>query len=205
MLQTHLSFLPVFLLGIRQFFCFVDLVPPVLTLIFIKQVVIILPCPQIKLSFVLQRLRFPAFFTAQLIPLAFCQEKAAAHFALPKMQPPVFQPVQIINHYRIKRRICAGAFQPGLMVGVPQVKPCVFRQELCWEPVRRVRGPAHALHKIRRGVCLKCQRKGAYGFYKAVTCGAAVPVFPCRKAAFPYAESRILPHRISKVCESAGN
>ena len=45
-------------------FCFVDLVPPVLALIFIKQVIIILPCPFVKLPLVLQSLCFSAFFTA---------------------------------------------------------------------------------------------------------------------------------------------
>lgn len=61
-----------------RLFCFVDLIPPVLAFILVKQVIIIFPCPFVKLAFVLQSLCFSAFFTAQFIPLAFCKEKAAA-------------------------------------------------------------------------------------------------------------------------------
>lgn len=65
------------------FFCFVALISPVLEFIFIKQVIIIFPCPFVKFPFVLQSQHFPEFFNAQFtvfslgITLAFCKEKAS--------------------------------------------------------------------------------------------------------------------------------
>ena len=60
-------------------------------------VVIILPGPFVKLPFILERLLLPAFVAAQFVPEALCQEEFSAHLALPEIQPPVAQAVQVVG------------------------------------------------------------------------------------------------------------
>ena len=86
-------------------FCLVDLVAPVLALVFVEQVVAVFPCPLVKLPLVLQRLLLPALIAAQLIPLALSKEDAPADLALLEAQPPVVEPVQVIGNKRIKGSI----------------------------------------------------------------------------------------------------
>ena len=73
----------------RSFLCLIDFVSPVLTLIFVKQIIIVFSGSFIKLTLVLERLLFTTLITAQLIPLALGKEYFPADYAFPKIKPPI--------------------------------------------------------------------------------------------------------------------
>ena len=73
----------------RCSFCFVDLVTPILALIFVKQIVVVFSCSLIEFPFILEGLLFPAFVAAQFIAQTLGEKNFAADFALAEVQSPV--------------------------------------------------------------------------------------------------------------------
>lgn len=80
------------------FLCLIDDIAPVLALVFINKVISVISGPFIKVPLVFQRLRFPAFLTAQFVALAPGKEDFSTGFAFPDIQAPVGKPIQIIDN-----------------------------------------------------------------------------------------------------------
>lgn len=106
------------------FLCLVDLVAPVLALVFVEQIIVVFSCPLVKLPLILKRLLLLALIAAQLVPLACCKENTPADFAFSEAQPPVIQAIQIVGYQRIKRGIGGNTFCCAPVVWIPEVKPC---------------------------------------------------------------------------------
>ena len=102
-------------------FCLVDLVAPVLALVFVEQIVVVFSCPLVKLPLVLKCLLLSAFVVAQFVPLAFCEEDMSTDFAFSEAQPPIIQPVQIVGYQRIERGIGRDTFCRTPVVRIPKV------------------------------------------------------------------------------------
>lgn len=137
--------------------CFVDLVAPVLALVFVEQIVVVFSCPLVKLPFVLKRLLLSALIAAQFISLAFCEEDAPTDFAFSEAQPPIIQSVQVIGYQRIERGIGGDTFCCTPVVWIPKVKPCFccrYGAEYPAGNLKRLR-PAGIAVKLKRASLLK--------------------------------------------------
>lgn len=155
----------------RCFLRLIDLIAPVLALIFIEQIIVIFPCPLVKLSLVLERLLLPALVAAQLILLAFRKEDTPADFTFSEAQPPIVQPGQIISYQRIEGRIGADALRHALIVREPEIKPGIFGRCRAEHTVGNGKGlrPARVAVKLQRASLLERHREMAHFLHEAVT------------------------------------
>ena len=90
-----------------------------LALVFIDQIIVIIPGSFVEFPLVLECLCFPAFVTAQFIAQTFGKEKPSAYLAFPEMQPPVIQAVQVIGDCRVKGCISSNALRIAFIVRIP--------------------------------------------------------------------------------------
>ena len=84
------------------FLCLIDFVSPVLSLVFVEQIIIVFSGSFIKLTLALEGLFFAALIAAQLISLAFGKKYFSTDFAFSEIKPPIIQAIQIIDHQRIQ-------------------------------------------------------------------------------------------------------
>ena len=185
-------------------FCLVNLVTPVLALIFVEQIVVVFSCPLVKLPLILKRLFLSALVAAQFVPLAFCKEDTSADFTLSEAQPPIIQPVQIVGYQRIERGIGRDTFCCAPVVWIPKVKPCFRCRYGAKYPagnLERLRLAGIAV-KLQRASLLKSHGKVAHFIHEAVTGFRAFRRFPRQQITIPDTERSVHPQRIAgiKLC-----
>ena len=162
--------------------CFVDLVAPVLALIFVEQIVVVFSCPLVKLPLVLKRLLLSALVAAQFVSLAFCEEDTSADFTLSEAQPPIVQSVQVIGYQRIERGISGDTFCCTPVVWIPKVKPCFRCRYGAEYPAGNMERlwPAGIAIKLKWASLLKGHGKVTHFIHEAVTGFRTLRRFPCQ-------------------------